>query len=920
MTRFTRWWLALASLALLSNLSSPLFAQEPTGRVTGRVVDAAQGAPIAGAVVELVGTATPHRTSTALDGRFTFVNVPAGEVGVRVRMIGYGPKLVTGIRIPINGVATQDVSLNAETVQLEELNVTAAAERGSVADALNEQRNASNILNAITAEQISKSPDGDAGQAVQRVSGVTVQDGKYVIVRGLGERYTTTALNGARIPSPEPERKVVPLDLFPAGLLEGITTSKTFTPDQPGDFSGASVNLKTREFPANRVVTLSVSTGINASATGKILPKAPSVGREWLGFAGSARSLPSGLADAGNLSGISPSEMNSMIASFRNAWSADRGKGTQNGSFGISVGGEDPIFGQRIGYLASFTYSNGQEIRADEHKSSAKNSGTPGSALPVNGYDGTTARNSVLWGGLANLSTAIGSTTRISFNNTYTRGADNEASVLTGENEEFGQDFQFTRLTFVERTIRSHQLAGEHLFGGRHLINWTATFSDVSRNEPDRSDIGYLVERQGNSVVPTAWFGQPRFATRTFSDVTETGKDFGATYNLALGRKSNPVVVKVGGAYRAVERVANTRAYDIMNLSLNQSDLQRSPEAIFDGTAALAGQLLLSANANGGRYTANDEIVAGFAMVEAPIGKHVKVIGGSRVEQWALDVFTRTSLGVEVPASPRSTDILPSLAVNIALTGQQNLRLSASQTLSRPEYRELSPVPYFEQVGLMTTFGNPDLRRSLIQNYDIRWELFPTPGEVVSIGVFAKRFDGPIEKVIVPQAGTAGLSYVNANGADNFGVELEFRKNLGSLSEALLPVSLFANSTIMRSRIEPGNIVATNADRPMVGQSGYIVNGGLSYLHPSGRFSTTALYNVAGRRIVEAGAAGLPDTYEEPRHVFDITAQASLFGGVSLKIDAKNLTDAPYQYNQAEVQRLRYKAGRVFSLGLTWRP
>ncbi|MCC7132388.1 MAG: outer membrane beta-barrel protein [Gemmatimonadales bacterium] len=892
-------------------------AQTETGKIVGRVLDADQGAPVGGAVIELVGVPTPRRTTSAIDGRYTFTDVPAGEVGIRVRMIGYGPKLVTGVRVPAGGVVTQDVSLNGETIQLEELNVTAEAERGSVSKALDEQRNATNIVNAITAEQIAKSPDGDAGQAVQRISGVTVQDGKYVFVRGLGERYTTTALNGARIPSPEPERKVVPLDLFPSGLLEGITTSKTFTPDQPGDFSGAAVNLKTREFPAKRVVTFSASTGLNTAATGRTILKAPTVGQEWLGFAGSARRLPVSIANAGDLSGVGDAQLNSFIASFRNAWSAERGSGAPNGSFGLSVGGEDPVFGQRIGYLASATYSSGQEIRDDETRSSAKNGPTSGTALPFNAYAGSTSRGSVLWGGLLNLSTTIGSTTRLSLNNTYTRSADNEASVLTGANEEFGQDFQFTRLTFVERAVRSNQLAGEHLFGGRHLINWSATISGVTRNEPDRSDLGYSVDANGN---PTQWFGQSRFATRTFSNLDETGSDLGASYQLALGPKAKPIVVKVGGARRSVERDADTRAYDIINRTMTATDLQRDPEAIFDGQAALSGQLLLRANSNGGRYTASDEITAGFAMVEIPIGGRFKLIGGGRVERWNLDVITRTVQGAEVAARPRNTDVLPSLALNIALTDRQNLRLSASQTLSRPEYRELSPVPYFEQVGLLTTFGNSDLRRALIQNYDARWEWFPNPGEVVSIGVFAKRFENPIEKIIVLQAGTAALSYVNATSADNLGAEVEFRKNLGGIATSLLPFSVFANTTVMRSRIEPGSQVLTNADRPMVGQSGYIINGGVNYLHPSGRFNLTALYNVAGRRIAEAGATGLPDTYEEARSLIDVTGQATLWGDLSMKIDAKNLLDAPYHFVQGDVTRARYRSGRVLSVGFSWRP
>src|SRR5687767_5965799 len=286
-----------AQLFLICGVALPLSAQAGAGRIVGRVVDAAQGSPIAGAQVELVGS--DRRVVTALDGRYTLGDVPAGDASIRVRMIGYTVKLVSGIRVPADAAVEQDVALAAAVVELDEIAVTSEAERGSVSRALDEQRTAVGIVNSVSSEQIQRSPDGDAGQAMQRVSGVTVQDGKYVFVRGLGERYTTTSLNGARIPSPEPERKVVPLDLFPSGLLDAITTSKTITPDQWGDFSGAQVDLRTREFPARRVFSFSSSLGFNDAATSRSVVAPPTLGMDWLGFAGSARSLPSNLPATG---------------------------------------------------------------------------------------------------------------------------------------------------------------------------------------------------------------------------------------------------------------------------------------------------------------------------------------------------------------------------------------------------------------------------------------------------------------------------------------------------------------------------------------------------------------------------------------------------------------------------------------------
>jgi TonB-dependent receptor-like protein/carboxypeptidase family protein len=913
-----------AGLALLACLAStagsaPLHAQA-TGRVIGRVVEAEKGAPVAGAQIEVVEA--PVRAVSALDGRYTLAGVPAGPVSIRVRMIGFGPKTVTGVVVPAGGTVTQDIALVAEAVQLEEIAVSAESERGTVNRALEEQRNSNNIVSAVTAEQISKSPDSDAGQAVQRVSGVSVQDGKYVFVRGLGERYTTTSLNGSRIPSPEPERKIVPLDLFPAALLEGISTSKTFTPDQPGDFSGASVDLKTREFPAGRMISFSASAGYNSAGTGKPLQQPQRVGTEWRGLAGSERAIPTQVADVTSLAGYTQPQINDMIASFRNAWSALPSDGSANGSFGVTLGGEDPVFKQPIGYIGSFTYSYGQEARKEETRSLIQ--ATASDFQPLNESHGGTARNTVLYGGILNLSTRIGASSKISFNNTYNRTADNEATDLAGFNEEFNTDLDVTRLTFTQRTVRSHQVMGEHMLGQSHLVDWSLSGSFVNRYEPDRSDIAYTasIDPVSGASTPIAWLGGPRSATRTFSDLDEDGYEGRANYRLLLGSGVQPAVLKVGGAYRAVDRIADSRAFDITNRGLGEADRSRAPEEIFAGPAAEDSRLSLFLNANGGRYDAEDRLAAGYAQIELPLTGRLRVIGGARVEQWNLDLNTLDPQGLTSTTTRDNTDILPSVALNYQLAEDQILRVSASQTLSRPEYREIASVSSFEPIGGTITFGNPDLQRALIQNYDARWEWYPRPGEVLSVAAFAKHFEDPIERVFVIQTGALANSFVNADQANNYGVELEVRKNLDFLAPSLYGMTVFANTTLMKSSITPGNTdvsALTSTDRPMVGQAEYVVNGGLSYASGGG-LNATLLYNLVGARIVEAGAIPFPDAYEQARSLLDLSVQVPVMQSTSIKLDARNLLDDPVHVVQGGVTRLRYKTGRVFSVGATWQP
>ena len=328
-------------------------------------------------------------------------------------------------------------------------------------------------------------------------------------------------------------------------------------------------------------------------------------------------------------------------------------------------------------------------------------------------------------------------------------------------------------------------------------------------------------------------------------------------------------------------------------------------------------------NAFGGNYTAEDQVLAGYVQAEVPLSPRLQLIGGARVENWQLDVTSLTTQGVPSLAQPRNTDVLPSLAATYRLSSDQNLRASVSQTLSRPEYRELSNAPYFEQVGFYVTIGNPNLERALIQNFDLRWEWFPRAGEVLSVGLFAKHFDQPIEKVIIQAAGANTLSFVNANSATNLGVELEARKTLDFLGSAFRTTALFANATFMSSKISVGNegvSALTNPDRAMVGQSPYVVNAGLNWSSPQDGWNASLLYNIVGRRIVEAGTGGLPDAYEEARNLLDLAVQVPVTQQLRFRADARNLLDAPYRMTQGDVVRQRYLTGRVFAFGFTWEP
>ncbi len=907
-------------LALLASTAGAQESESATGRILGRIVDSESGRALPGAQVVIEGTTMS--VLAGVDGRYMVPLVPAGPTVVRAAMLGFASKTVTGVTVPAGGAVELNVSLDPSALLMDEIIVTAAAERGSVARALDEQRTSVNVVSALTREEMSRSPDGDAAEAVKRVSGVTVQDGKYVFVRGLGERYTTTSLNGARVPSPEPERKVVPLDLFPSGLIETITTAKTFTPDLSGDFSGAQVNIQTRTFPTRRQYTVSASTGLNSAATRKHILFAPGVGREWLGLAASQRGLPSMVEQFGNFQTNAPtqSQVNQMVRSFRNAWSPQSQSGRPKSSVSASVGGSDPIFGLHTGYLLSGTYSYSEDAKIGQRRAQAQPS-QGGGTQEVDRFEGNSGGRSVLWGGLLNLSTLLNPSSRLLVNATYNRTADDEARLEIGNSENLGQTFEIQRLRYVERTVASGQLAGEHQLGDAHRIDWSGTASRVTRSEPDRSEFVRQidVDPSGNQLPP-AWFSvSNEGAVRTFANLSESSFEGSASYALSFGDSRARSRVEVGSTGRFTTRDASNFAYAISG-TLDQTGRQLTAEEIFDGRyAADTSQVFrITPVSQGGSYSARDGLVAGYGMLDWALSPRVRVIAGARLEYSNVEVDAQSTIGQPVSTGPSYTDVLPSVSLNWSLSETQALRLSASQTLSRPEYRELAPVQYRDVLGGDNVMGNPDLARTLVRNFDARWEWYPNAGEALSIGVFAKNFSNPIERIYLGTSGTRIVTFANAESAKNYGVELEMRKGLGFVAEALESTSVFANTTLMSSEIELAQ--GSSESRPMVGQSPYVVNTGISYAHRESGVSATALYNLSGRRITSAAEAPLPSVYEQSRHALDLSLRFPLLAGLRAKADVENLLDAPYEQIQGTVVRERYRTGRTFSFGVTWQP
>ena len=921
MNRFIR----VGPAALLLSLAAPLTAQSTTGRIVGRVLDAQSGQGIPNAQIQ-VDTSRIGSLS-GVDGRFTIVGVPAATVMLRVRLIGFAPKEVTGVVVRAGATVEQNITMETATVRLAATVVTAQNERGSVMEALNTQKTAIGIVSAVTVEQISRSPDSDAAQAAQRVSGVTVQRGGAVFVRGLGERYTTVQLNGTRVPSPEPEKRTVPLDLFPSSLLETISTAKTFTPDQQGDFSGAQVEIKTREFPALRQYSLALTTGYNAGATGSDVLSAFTAGGERFASVGGKRDLPETIRSLGNLQlNLTPADHNFLINQFRNAWTPSSHTAAPNVSTSFSVGGNDPVLGQRIGYLLSATMSQSTDLRAGQVRAQANRGDTPGSTVEQDRFEGETGSASVVWGGLANFSTLIAGHSRLMINNTYSRTADNDARREYGNFENEAIDVRIDRQQYVERSVRSNQIAAEHQFGDRHRLDWAVTSNGVTRDEPDRTEFVYVVEQGPGGAELLRWHNSSNAgAVRTFSALSEDNREGRVNYQLNFASGVRQHFIKFGALYRTTERTADTRSFAITATALSNADRELSPEQIFDGrmTGPDDDLLRLIPLSQGGSYVAQDQLTAGYLMGELSLSDKLRLITGARYETDRLEVDATSTLGQPVQTTNDWTDVLPSVALNFSPNEYTNIRLSAAQTLARPEYRELVPIKSRDVLNGDDLEGNPDLQRTRIQNVDLRWEWYPAVGEVLSVGLFAKRFDQPIERVYrAAGANSRFIAFVNAESAENVGVELEARKNLAFLGRLFDPFTVFSNLTMMRSEIDLGanRSAATNPKRRMVGQAPYVLNVGIGYASVSGSTSATVLYNRVGDRIEAAGDLPLPDVIQQARNVIDFSLRAKVVSALSLRFDAKNLLDEPFESIQGTVTREYWKSGRTFQVGMIWRP
>ena len=958
-----------SSLLCLLAAASALHAQ---GVVTGTVLDDL-GDPAYGATVVVVDSDPILGTTTDLDGKYR-LEVPVGDglASLTFSYVGLGDKTVADVTVERGEVTFLDVALEESSIELETAVVTAQALQNTDVALTKIRAGSDKILDGISSQEMSRLNLSNAASALTKVTGTTIVDGKYIVVRGLGDRYSTAQLNGLEMPSTDPYRNSPQLDLIPSSLLDNIITSKTFSPDQPGSFTGGNVNLQTKAFPEQRTFSVSVSAGYNTLATfnDDFLTHAGGANDYW-GYDDGTRALPAELlairdnpVNVPNFLGddrfISPLTVGIQTISTRSEEAAPLFEAVEratdllptdfalrrdappvNHSVGLSYGDRLDLGGDRqLGFIVSGKFDRDYAHYGGGTEAIYELADGDAAALnPFFVYSDTRSTEvpSVGLFGTASLRLAHGQT--ISALGVYSHTTAIETrrldGVAPGYNIEAPDVVENSVQEFLERSTVTGQLSGEHALtaAGDFTLDWSASYTQSEQNTPNLRFLsairvggadGTAIFRQNELGLPSNFFRELR------DDQGEVKLDLRKEF--AGGHK-----VQVGGAYRNKERDFSEQTFQSFYVPSNALfSIDDGVEDFFsDANTGLltteSGDRVnnfandITADANS--YDGTETIGAAYAMSTISILPQLRAVVGARLETTDMFVESRDS---GLVASRRigeitSTDLLPSVNLIYSPTENANVRASFTQTLARPNMREVAIFPSFEFSGGPQFSGNPDLELTNVDNYDLRFEYFPAAGGILSASSFYKRFRNPIVQTYLAGTGASPFfTYVNVDEATVYGLELEARHHLGFLAPWAQALTAGANFSLIESRsdIDPGEVQRNGLDddtRPLQGQSPYIVNGSLAYLNREVGVDAAVSYNLFGDRLAFNGNNGTPDVYERSRGSLDVTVAKEL-GPVTLRAVAQNLLDPDYEtfadFRGNDFVYSSYRRGMTFQLSV----
>jgi outer membrane receptor protein involved in Fe transport len=896
---------------LIALVSAESFAQ--TGSLYGRIYDEKTGGELTGASVLLIGTT--FGASTDLDGKYSIQNIPVGKYEVRISFAGYNTKTVTDVEIKPGESLKLDVSLTAvgaEAYVIEDMVVSAERVLSTAAAVLADRKKSAVIGDAISADQISKSADGTSGDALKRVTGLSVVDEKFVFVRGVTDRYNGTSLNGVTVTSTDTDvdKKSFSFDMIPASLLSNSVVVKTATPDLPGDFSGGLVQVNTLDFPANRVIKLSLSSSRNSDVTGERILASLGGGKDYLGYDDGSRALPDG-AD------LDCSNCNSIVSELPNNWRMRGKKAPLNGSYGVTYGDRFNIGEDELGVIGSFQYKN-KYNKADFSEKPTFTSF----------FDGTRYKRSILWGGLLNLNYKPSALHKLSFKNNYIQTGEEKVNIAEGLPETGEWTKRYT-IEWDERSLYLTQLSGEHkLQPLRDLeIQWKGFLSKSEAREPDKKSVEF--ELAGGGV-----YALKDSNIRSWSELKEDSRGLDVDFTMPIGDRK----LKFGALTEKRDRDFTMKAFATTTRNLDFREYWHLPilplETIFDSENYGRDKFTFEPTTDfTGDYDAEHRLTAAYAMLDYPFElfrQRFRFVGGVRIEDSDQKVNTVDDPGKPQPlpfqARVDKTDFLPSLNFTYAINNSTNLRIAHSHSVNRPEFREMANVFFYDFDRIQNVVGNPNLARALIRNYDVRLELFPDIGEVLAVSYFYKDIRQAIEEKLLPAPDRYTRTWFNSPKGSNRGYEIEARKSFGFIHDYLSNFSVTGNYTQVWSEIEYRHVdtdvyphVISTKTRDMQGQSPWMVNLSFMFTEPTLGTTFNLLYNKIGRRLDAVMDDRDDDIYEEPYGVVDMAVTQKLPWNAEAKFTVKNLnsTDKEYTRGPDGEQYSLISAAKVYSFSLS---
>lgn len=921
--------MSFARLLLLLFILTPLATLAQTFTLTGKVTNQ-KNEPLAGATI--VVKPGGKTLVTDVEGRFSASLESGKKYSLEISAVSYSSKTISDVEVGKGLDNNLDVILSAAVKDMEGITIRATTRKQENTVAmLNFQRNNSALSSVLAADFIRQTPDKNTGEVLKRVSGASIQDNKYVVVRGLSDRYNQALLNDAPMPSSEPDKKAFSFDMIPSAMIDNIIINKTATPDLPGEFAGGLVQVNTKDIPSKSQLSVGFSLGYNTQSTFQDFTSNPRNKWDWLGFDDGSRSLPSALPGVADYRAQSDAEKIESTKLFKDdVYSEAVRKAIPITTLNLTYSGRKQYKnGASFGTIVSLYHRQAQIVYDDVERGRYEQVRTPI-------FEGSEIQNrySVSTGVLANF-TYIKGKHKISFKNLFNQLYDDNYYNRQLANTGRLQDVSLRSSFLNQRSLYSGQLEGDHILSASGVrFKWNGNFSINHKTQPDFRTAQYV----RSFSDPNGDFELDDDDTRRFfSNLKDYNMGGSGYFVVPFTMNNEKQTFKFGGGSLVRFRDFDARIFRYEPAS-TATDLSTPYDQMFlKSNINDQGVFLDEQTQNTDQYFGVSTLNSGFAMLDNKFG-NLRVIWGLRVEYFEQFLESTDLSAKRVVVNTEKWDFLPSVNMTYSFNPKHQLRVAASKTVARPEFREIAPFQFFDYEQIWGISGETNLKRTSILNGDIRYEYYPKSGEILSVGLLAKQFTNPIEIRMDP--GSNGdrwlFNYANAENATLYGIEVEVRKSLDFVSEKLSKLYFVGNATFLESKVtlvtESNNNQKQEVDRPLFGQSPYLINGGFQFTGKT--WNVTALYNRVGPRLALVGdpaGAGFYDIYEKPRNLVDLMISKKLWDNKGeLKLSVSDLLNnqfafydnptskAGFDFNGGDRINYAYRPGTTITLGFTY--